>query len=124
MIETLGKEVPTWRESRPIVEGHLGEETPVHVSVKLSSLYSQIRAVAPQRAIDILAVRFGEILERAIAKNCAVTMDMEDSSMTSISIDLFKKILNESRFSGIDRCGIVLQVAKLLVFDLFQLALE
>lgn len=109
LIDTLGKEVPTWRESRAIVEGHLGEETPVHISVKLSSLYSQIRAVAPERALSVLENRFGEILTRVIAQNCSVTIDMEDSSMTSLTLDLFKRILSQERFASFERCGIVLQ---------------
>lgn len=109
LIDTLGKEVPTWRESRAIVEGHIGEETPVHISVKLSSLYSQIRAVAPEKALSVLVVRFGEILEKVIAKNCAVTIDMEDSSMTSVTIELFKRVLSDERFASFERCGIVLQ---------------
>jgi RHH-type proline utilization regulon transcriptional repressor/proline dehydrogenase/delta 1-pyrroline-5-carboxylate dehydrogenase len=109
VIDTLGVEVPKWREARAIVEGHHGEETPVHVSVKLSSLYSQIKAVASNKAIEVLTERFGAILERAMANNCAVTMDMEDSSMTSISLELFKHVLSDEKFKNFNQCGIVLQ---------------
>ncbi len=109
LIDTLGKEIPRWREARPIVEGHIGEETPVHISVKLSALYSQIKAVSFEKSVDVLEERFVPILRRAVDNNCAVTVDMEDSSLTSITLELFKRVLSSDEFKSFDRCGIVLQ---------------
>lgn len=109
LIETLGTEVPKWREARPVIDGHKGEITPVHISVKLSALYSQIKPVAHRCSVEVLSERFAEILRRAKEKGIAVKVDMEDSSMTSITLDVVKEVLSTAEFRDYDRCGVVLQ---------------
>jgi RHH-type proline utilization regulon transcriptional repressor/proline dehydrogenase/delta 1-pyrroline-5-carboxylate dehydrogenase len=109
LIGTLGEEVPKWREARPIIEGHRGEVTPVHISVKLSALYSQIKPIAHSKSVAVLSERFSEILGRAKERGIGVIVDMEDSSMTSITLDVVKSVLSDSKFASYDRCGVVLQ---------------
>ena len=109
LLDVLGPAVTPWRESQPIVEGHKGEVTPVNISVKASALYSQARAVAADQSIAVLSERFAEILARAMQHGAFVYLDMEDTSLTTITIEMFKRVLERPEFASFDRVGIVLQ---------------
>ena len=45
LLNTLAQERPNWEENAPLIENHLGEQTTLNISVKLSALYSQVRPV-------------------------------------------------------------------------------
>ena len=109
LVETLSSEIPKWRESAPLIEGHLGEKTAVNISVKLSSLYSQAKPVASEKSTYILSERFAEILSLAKKNNVFVYLDMEDSSLTSITIKTFQNVLGSKEFKDFENAGIVLQ---------------
>lgn len=109
LLRTLAREVPAWPESRPILEGHKGEVSPINISVKLSALYSQARPVASKHSLGILADRFAEILALAKSVRAVVFLDMEDTAMTSLTLDVFREVLTRPEFRDYDRVGIVLQ---------------
>ncbi len=109
LLDTLGKNMPGWKESEPIVPGHRGEEAPINISVKLSALYSQAKPLNTRRSVKILEERLGTILKKAVSLGAFVYVDMEDCSMTSITIDAFRNLLSSNEFKSYDRCGIVLQ---------------
>ncbi len=109
LIDVLCREVPKWSESKPLVEGHSGEATPVNVSVKLSALYSQSKAVSFEDTVQKLSERLGEILEQAMLNGAFINVDMEDTKLTSITIEVMKRILVDPRFKAYDRIGMVFQ---------------
>ncbi len=109
LIAVLAKAVPTWREAAPIYPGHRGEQTPVNVSVKLSALYSQAKAVSTTHSVEVFAERLSEILAAAKQVGAFVYVDMEDCSLTTITLRAFKAALMRPEFRDYDRCGIVLQ---------------
>ncbi len=109
LLEQMQKEVPLWPESRSLVQNHIGERTPVNISVKLTALYSQGKAVASEKSVTMFADRLAEILSKAKSVNAFVYLDMEDCSLTSITIDTFKTLLGSNEFRTYDRCGLVLQ---------------
>lgn len=108
LLEVLHKEIRGWNE-KPLIAGHRGEITPLNISVKLSALYSQAKALNHERSVEILCDRFSEILRKAKQFQAFVYVDMEDTSLTSITLDTFKTVLSTQEFADYDRCGIVLQ---------------
>ncbi len=109
LLDTLSKEVPKWPESSQIVSGHRGEKTPINISVKLSALYSQAKAVDTERSVAKLIERSSQILSKAKEVGAFVYFDMEDTAFTDIAIDTFKGVLTLFEFKDYDSCGLVLQ---------------
>lgn len=109
LIRELSATTSNWQATFPLIEGHKGEVTPLNVSVKPSALYSQIRPLAFERSLGVLCERFSLLLREAKKAGAFICIDMEDSSMISLTIELFKKLLSQQEFCDYDRCGIVLQ---------------
>ena len=109
LIHTLHREVPSWKESRPLVAGHPGEATPLNISVKLSALYSQARPVAAEHTVDVLAQRLAALLREARSCGCFVYVDMEHTPFTSITIETCRRVFGSPEFRDYDRVGMVFQ---------------
>lgn len=109
LLTCLSENVSTWTSSKKLIDGHRGEDTPINISVKLSALYSQIKSEDSGKSAKILANRLGEILAKAKEIGAFVYVDMEDTSLTSITISAYKTLLSSAEFKDYDRTGIVLQ---------------
>ncbi len=109
LIEALSKELPTWAESKPLIQGHRGDQNPLNISVKLSALYSQTKAINHEKSVAILTERFGEIVAKVRGVGGFVYIDMEDCAMTSMTIDVFTRLLSSAEFKDFSGCGLVLQ---------------
>jgi len=109
LLSVLAREVPQWPESRPLIAGHPGEETPVNISVKLSALYSQARPLNTEQTERMFVERLSPILRAAKGCGAFVYVDMEDCALTSITLNAFKTALSDSDLKSYDRFGIVIQ---------------
>lgn len=89
-----------------------------YISVKISTLYSQINLVGWEQSLETLAHRLGELYLAAqthlyIRKDGSiapkfVNLDMEEYRDLDLTVTLFQKALNEPRFFNL-QAGIVLQ---------------
>lgn len=77
-----------------------------YISVKISSICSQINLVAREDTLAILAERLRQLYRAAKGK--FVNLDMEEYRDLYLTVDLFKKVLNEPEFFNTS-AGIVLQ---------------
>jgi RHH-type proline utilization regulon transcriptional repressor/proline dehydrogenase/delta 1-pyrroline-5-carboxylate dehydrogenase len=77
-----------------------------YLSIKISTLFSQINLLAWNTTLDILADRF-RVLLRA-AKGKFINLDMEEYRDLDMTVALFKKVLSEPEFHNTS-AGIVLQ---------------
>src|SRR5882724_11024274 len=109
LIRTLAAEVSQWPESAPLAHGHPGEATPLNISVKLSALYSQFRAVAFERTVQVLSDRLATILQEARRCGGFVYVDMEGTPLTSVTLETVKRVFGSHEFRDYDRVGLVLQ---------------
>ncbi len=108
-IETFGGTIPTWKEGKPIIEGHPGETSPVCVSVKLSALYSQTNVLNFDRSVSVLSERLAEIARRVKQYGALLYVDAEDSGNNSIIYETFKRVFGSQEFLDIPYPGIVIQ---------------
>ncbi len=108
-MEVFGEHVPTWDSSKPILEDHPGERTPVCVSVKLSALYSQCYALNYRKSVDILTERLSELVRVAKQKNVQVYCDAEDTSHNPIIYAVFRNVFGSPEFQDYPYPGIVIQ---------------
>lgn len=77
-----------------------------YISIKISTLYSQVNMIGWDGTLDILAKRL-RLLYRA-AGGKFVNLDMEEYKDLDLTIALFKKVLSEPEFHSL-QAGIVLQ---------------
>ncbi len=89
-----------------------------YVSIKISTIYSQLNLLAWNKTLDILSERLRELYRAAMANKFTkkdgtqaykfVNLDMEEFRDLHLTKDLFKKVLSEPEFKNLS-AGIVLQ---------------
>jgi RHH-type proline utilization regulon transcriptional repressor/proline dehydrogenase/delta 1-pyrroline-5-carboxylate dehydrogenase len=88
------------------------------VSVKISSIASQLELLAWEDVLSVLAERLRRLYREAMRAPCVrpdgrsvpklVTLDMEEHRDLELTVDLFRRVLDEAEFRSC-RAGIVLQ---------------
>jgi len=79
-----------------------------YVSVKLSSVVSQIITIDRVGSLDRVATKMRRLYREAESHGAFVNLDMEEYRDLELTVTAFKHVLTESEFSGI-AAGIVLQ---------------
>jgi len=96
-------------DTKPLLAEHPGEATPVNISVKLSALYSQTKAVSFAASVTALYERLVVILRRAKTVGAFINVDMEDTKLTDLTIAVMQRVLLDPEFRDYDRIGMVFQ---------------
>jgi RHH-type proline utilization regulon transcriptional repressor/proline dehydrogenase/delta 1-pyrroline-5-carboxylate dehydrogenase len=109
LIESLADDAQDWPRLDQIDSDDRGEIPKVNVSVKISALYSQIHPADPAGAIAHLAERLRPLLLRANERQVFINFDMESTALKDLTLDLFKKLLDEPALRGFHHAGIALQ---------------
>ena len=79
-----------------------------YVSVKVSSIISQIVTIDTQGSIERVSERMRILYRLAMKKNAFVNLDMEEFRDLEITVTLFQRILDEPEFHSLS-AGIVIQ---------------
>jgi len=82
----------------------------LHLSIKVSSLYSQITPLAPEHSAEAVKQRLRPILKALRQHNGAITLDMEHFDIRHIVLHVFRDILMEDDFHDWADAGIAMQV--------------
>lgn len=94
-----------------------------YISVKLSSIVSQISLIGYQQTIEKIKPRLREIYRAAIAGGGAkakfVNLDMEEYRDLDLTVSIFKAVLDEEEFESLE-AGIVLQAYLPDSFEVLQ----
>jgi RHH-type proline utilization regulon transcriptional repressor/proline dehydrogenase/delta 1-pyrroline-5-carboxylate dehydrogenase len=94
-----------------------------YISVKLSSIVSQISLIGYQQTIDKIKPRLREVYRAAISGGGAnakfVNLDMEEYRDLDLTVSIFKSLLDETEFQGLE-AGIVLQAYLPDSFEVLQ----
>jgi len=85
----------------------MGEK--LHLSIKASSLYSQISSLAPEHGSKAIRARFRSILQSVKQHGGGITLDMERFDTREIVLRVFQDILSEPEFADWPDCGIAIQ---------------
>ena len=83
-------------------------EDVTYISVKISSIVSQLIAADHLGSIERVAQKLRVIYQHSIKEKCFVNLDMEEYRDLQVTIDVFKKLLDEEQFQTL-YAGIVLQ---------------
>jgi RHH-type transcriptional regulator, proline utilization regulon repressor / proline dehydrogenase / delta 1-pyrroline-5-carboxylate dehydrogenase len=109
LIETLAAKSAKWPEIELIDRDHLGAISKVNVSVKVSSLYSQLDPIDPENSIKVALERLRPIFRRARELNVFINLDMEAFVYKDLTLKLFKALMSEKEFSDYNNVGVVIQ---------------
>ena len=109
LIEVLAAASSRWQ--RPCASNQTPRATlpALNVSVKISALYSQIQAAAPEVALEKIAARLRPILRRAKEVGAFINFDMESYALKELTLRLFESLFSESEFSSAPACGLAIQ---------------
>ena len=83
-------------------------EEVTYISVKISAIVSQLKEVDHEGSVNRVAEKLRVIYSKAIEENVFVNLDMEEYRDLEVTIDVFKKLLDEEMFENL-YAGIVLQ---------------
>ncbi|MBX7102967.1 MAG: L-glutamate gamma-semialdehyde dehydrogenase [Gemmataceae bacterium] len=109
LLDGLCRAAPTWPTVDRIDADPFGPIPRVNVSVKLSSLYSQFDAIAPEATSAAVRDRLRPILKMARRFGAFVNFDMEQYSFKAVTLRIFREILSEPEFQDWPDVGIAIQ---------------
>ena len=110
MLEYLSQKCSDWAEKPQIDKDHLGQKLPrVNISVKLSSIYSQINYMAWEKTLGKLKERLRPLLRLAVSKGAFINLDMESYDLKNLTLEVFMDLLMEEEFCHYPHFGCVIQ---------------
>ncbi|MBF0106398.1 MAG: proline dehydrogenase family protein [Deltaproteobacteria bacterium] len=105
----LPKLAAEWKPCPLLEETSLGKIPRANVSVKPSSLYSQIDPVSFDKTVRGIKDKLRPILSEAVKNNCFVNIDMEQNDYREIIFTVCEEIFSEAEFVDYPHLGIVVQ---------------
>lgn len=109
LIDWLTRDADSWDSNELLDSNHRGSIPRVNISVKITSLYSQIKAEAWQESIDAVKERLRPIFRSAMEKKAFINIDMESFSVKDLTLEVFEQLLLEEEFKSYPHWGIVVQ---------------
>lgn len=109
LIRSLGQESKKWSSIPQIDENSKGPIPPVNLSIKISSLSSQINEKDEKKTIKHLKNRLGSLLRLAKENFVSITLDLEQYHLKDLSYKVFKELLMEPDLRDYPHFGVVLQ---------------
>ncbi len=109
IIKWLSKDAKSWATKDLLDSDALGEIPKVNVSVKLTSVYSQVNEKDWEGSVETLKDRLRSIFRLAIGKDVFINIDMESFHHKDMTFEVFKQLLLEEEFKSYPHFGIVLQ---------------
>ncbi|TGK00308.1 1-pyrroline-5-carboxylate dehydrogenase [Leptospira langatensis] len=105
LLEEISKD----KELSKIREQVFTNEPVGNVSVKCSSLYSQLDPLAHDSSVQNLKEKLRPILSSAVSKNIFINLDMEQYETKEIILDTALQIFSEPEFAEYPHFGLVIQ---------------
>ena len=99
----------TWKKNTQNATNHLGDIPLTNVSVKITSLESQIKNCAWEESIRKIQGKLYPLLEKAIHKKAFINLDMEQFDHKDMTLEVFKRALMEPQFKNYPHFGVVIQ---------------
>lgn len=109
LIKTLSENESSWKTNDLIDTDDRGPLPRVNISVKLTSLYSQVSEKAWDQSVNILKDRVRPILSLAKAKGVFINIDMEQYRFKDLTLEVFRQLVMENEFRSYPHFGIVIQ---------------
>jgi RHH-type proline utilization regulon transcriptional repressor/proline dehydrogenase/delta 1-pyrroline-5-carboxylate dehydrogenase len=123
LLDELARVTPAWPGSPQTDGDALGPIPRINLSIKLSSLYSQLDPADPVGSEAGLRPALEDLLDRAQKAGAFVNVDMEDYRLKDLTLRIFKNVASSSKYRACRHLGIVIQAyLKDSLHDLAELA--
>jgi RHH-type proline utilization regulon transcriptional repressor/proline dehydrogenase/delta 1-pyrroline-5-carboxylate dehydrogenase len=109
LLDGLQREVAAWRPDSVIDRAAWGPVPRVNVSIKITSLFSQIDPLNFRGSADAVKDRLRPIFSKAQETGAFVNLDLEQFRYRDLTFIVFKELLEEDEFAGYDEAGVVVQ---------------
>lgn len=110
LLDALSGEAAAWKTLGGGTENlDWGVSPKINISVKPSAMYSQMNPRAFEDSIEMAKNRLRPVLRQAKEMGAFVNIDMEQHSMKSLTIALYRSLLEEPEFQGYPHTGIAIQ---------------
>ena len=106
LVDTLSREVSGWPPHDPRLESSFPR---LHLSVKISSLYSRIGPANHQDSVREVRRRLLPIFAKIREAGGFVNLDMETYNLKEIMLDVLTETMDDPAFHEWDHAGIALQ---------------
>jgi len=109
LLDGLAEEAAGWPAVAVVDESAWGRLPRVNLSLKITSLYSQLDPVDFQGSVAAVKARLRPIFRKAIDTGAALTLDLEQFRYRDLTFGVFTSLLDEAEFREYDDAGVVLQ---------------
>jgi RHH-type proline utilization regulon transcriptional repressor/proline dehydrogenase/delta 1-pyrroline-5-carboxylate dehydrogenase len=109
LLSSLTTAARSWEPVPLIDTDHTGPLPRVNASLKLTALYSQFDAIAPEQSAARVKERLRPLFRAAKESGAFLTVDMEQYRYKDVTLQVFKEVLEEEEFRAWPHAGIVLQ---------------
>jgi RHH-type proline utilization regulon transcriptional repressor/proline dehydrogenase/delta 1-pyrroline-5-carboxylate dehydrogenase len=109
LIDGLATEASSWPAVPVVDDAAWGPLPRVNLSLKITSLFSQIDPVDFDGSVAAVKDLLRPIFRKAIATGAALTLDLEQFRFRDLTLEVFKSLLDEEEFRDYRDAGLVLQ---------------
>jgi len=109
LVKNLGVAVKSWPHDEILETSPQGAVPRANVSVKCTSLYSQIDVLNAEGSIHVLKDRLRPILRAAVQNGVFINFDMEQYALKDLFLRLAFELFLEEEFKTYPHFGIVIQ---------------
>ncbi len=110
IISQLHKESNNWSPNPLTDSAEEGKNLPiVNISIKISSLDSQIFTVAYEDSKNRIKNKLRPLFQKAVDTNTFINIDMEQYEYKTLTLEIFKELIAEPEFRNHPHFGIVIQ---------------
>ena len=95
LLDFLESEVSTWEHIPVLDMDHSGPIPRQNISIKVSSLYSQLDPIDGDGSIEEVKKGLRPVFNRAQAAGASITLDMEHFYIKDLTIAIFKSIMED-----------------------------
>lgn len=109
ILDTLIGEVAKFPQKPQLEHSPYGPVPRVNVSVKISSLFSQIDPIDRAGSIEAISKKLRPLYRKAMQHGAFINLDMEHHAYKDLTIALFTSLLSEPEFASFSNAGLVIQ---------------
>ncbi len=109
LLGGLQREVAAWAPDPVLDRAAWGLVPRVNISIKITSLYSQIDPLDVRGSVEAVKDRLRPIFRRAHQTGAFVNLDLEQFRYRDLTFTVFKELLDEDEFAAYDEAGVVVQ---------------
>jgi RHH-type transcriptional regulator, proline utilization regulon repressor / proline dehydrogenase / delta 1-pyrroline-5-carboxylate dehydrogenase len=109
LVTGLSEKVKPWNAQDLLERTGLGPTPRANVSVKCSSLYSQISSYAFRSSVDAVKERLRPIVDAAVERGVALNLDMEQVDYKDIILSVAEELFSEPQYKNYPHFGLVIQ---------------